>query len=85
MDGDSRGNAHRVPKRRVNLSMREDLVREAQRQKLNLSRLAEEAIESALRKERIERWREENREAMEAYNKRVEKHGLWHEGLTPWH
>jgi antitoxin CcdA len=73
------------PKRRVNLSMREDLVEEAKRQNLNLSRVAEEALEEVLRKQRTERWREENREAIEAYNERIRKNGVWHKGLTPWH
>lgn len=72
-------------KRRVNLSIRRDLVDEAKQQKLNLSQVAEEAVEAVLRQHRAERWREENREGIEAYNRRIQKHGLWHKGLTPWH
>ena len=68
-------------KSRVNLSVREDLVREARRQKLNLSQLAEQAIEAAIRAARIASWREENREAIERYNEYIREHGVWSKGL----
>ena len=81
MDGSPPKNPRKSLKSRVNLSVREDLLREARRQKINLSRLAEEAIEAAIRKLRIDRWREENREAIERYNEHIREHGVWGKGL----
>ncbi len=78
--------ASRKPaKSRVNLTLRTDLVREARKLGVNLSQLAEDALEASLRQQRARRWQEENRAAIEAYNRRVEKHGLWNKGLTPWY
>ena len=37
-----------------------------------------------VRKHRIERWREENRDAIKAYNEHIKKSGLWHKGHTTW-
>lgn len=64
-------------KRRLNLSVRGDLVRDARRLKLNLSHLAEQAIEAALRQQRVERWREDNREAASAFARYLERHGIF--------
>jgi len=77
MDGSSPKSPRKPHKGRVNLTVREDLLREARRQKLNLSRLAEEAIETAIRKLKIDRWREENREAIEQYNDYIKRYGVW--------
>jgi antitoxin CcdA len=41
-----------------------------------MSRVAEAAIAEAARLERNRRWREENREALEAYAREVERDGL---------
>ena len=81
MDGSEAKSSGKASKGRVNLSVREDLLQEARRLKLNLSQLAEEAIESALRKFRVDRWREDNREAIESYNAHIREHGVWSKGL----
>lgn len=62
-------------KRRVNLTLREDLVDEARRSGMNLSQFAEEALELRLRAERAKAWREENKAAIAAYNAYIEKYG----------
>jgi len=85
MDGDRKPVSRSRAKRRVNLTLRADLVREARCAGLNLSQLAEAALEARLRERRAQRWQEENRQALEAYNRRIEKRGLWHKGLTPWY
>lgn len=41
-----------------------------------MSRVAEAAIAEAARLERNRRWREENRQALEAYAREVERDGL---------
>ena len=61
---------------RVNLTVEEEIVREARDYDLNLSRIAEDALRHAVKLERNRRWVEENREALDAYGREVEEHGL---------
>jgi antitoxin CcdA len=64
------------PKRRsVNLTIREDLISDAKALGLNASKAAEAGITEAVRRAREKQWLEENREAIEAYNKRIRDHG----------
>tara|TARA_R110002124_G_C8914220_1_gene510736 strand:+ start:240 stop:503 length:264 start_codon:yes stop_codon:yes gene_type:complete len=64
------------PKRRpINLTIREDILREAKALKLNASKAAEAGIEAAIRQAREENWRAENREAIAAHNQRVAESG----------
>lgn len=73
------------PRRSLNLSIPEHLIEEARQSKLNLSRFLEEKLDESLRAERARRWREENREAIEYHRQRIEREGMWHEGLTDWY
>ena len=61
---------------KVNLTLDTSVTEEARELGLNMSRLAETAIASAAKIERNRIWREENREALEAYAEEVEKNGL---------
>jgi antitoxin CcdA len=61
---------------KVNLSIDEAITREARALGVNMSRVAEAAIAEAARLERNRRWREENREALAAYAREVERDGL---------
>jgi antitoxin CcdA len=63
-------------KKAVNLSIDAELVAEAKASGTNLSALLEKALREELRERRWRIWREENREANEAYNRFVEEHGL---------
>jgi len=63
-------------KKAVNLSIDAELLAEAKEVGTNLSALLEQALKEALRERRWQKWREENREAIEAHNKFVEEHGL---------
>ena len=65
----------------TNLSVRADLLSEARTLGINLSRTFELALGEELKKERERRWREENRAAIDAYNRQVEERGLWSDGL----
>jgi antitoxin CcdA len=67
---------HMGAKRAVNLSIDADLVAEAKAAGTNMSALLEKALKEELRDRRWQKWREENREATEAYNRFVEEHGL---------
>ena len=71
-----------TPRKRVNLTVREDIMAEARALGLNTSRAAEAGIEAAVREEKGRRWREENREAIEAHNRRIEREGTLLP--TPW-
>lgn len=65
------------PQRKAtNLSFDQILIAEAKELGLNVSRIAEEAITAAVRGEKNRRWKEENREAMEAWNELTRKNGL---------
>jgi antitoxin CcdA len=68
-------------KRAANVSVRSELLDSARAAGLNLSATLEAALENALAEEKRKRWREENREAIEAYNEHVEKHGTFAEDV----
>jgi antitoxin CcdA len=64
-------------KKAANLSIRADLLEEARAYKINLSQTLEAALAVELKKEKERRWLEENQPAIDAYNRYVEKHGLF--------
>ena len=63
-------------RRPTNLSIEPELVAEARRLGVNLSRAAEDGLRRAVAAEEARRWLEENREALLSSNAYVEKHGL---------
>jgi len=60
----------------ANLSLDSHLLAEAKALKVNLSRAAEEGIRAAVVQSKSERWRAENRDALESSNDFVERSGL---------
>ena len=76
--------AKKVRKRAVNVSIRANLVDEAKAFGTNLSAVLERALDEEHRERRRERWRAENRKAIEAWNKWVEENGIPFEELRPW-
>ncbi len=70
-----------APKRPVNLTLNSDLVRLGKELGLNLSGVAEAALAYAVSARLAERWAEENREAIGAYNRRIEAEGVFSDGL----
>ena len=71
-------------RRPTNVSLPVDLVKEARELDVNLSREFEAHLTSVVRERRAEQWRKENKKAIEAYNKFVEKHGVWNEDDRAW-
>jgi antitoxin CcdA len=64
------------PKRRpVNLTIREDILRDAKALKLNASKAAEAGIEAAIQQAREANWLVENRDTIAAHNQRVTESG----------
>ncbi len=70
-----------APKKSTNLSINADLLRQAKEERINLSQTLELRLAELLRERSARRWREENQEAMEEYNRRIETHGAFGDGL----
>lgn len=68
-------------RRSLNLSIPEDLIEEARRLKLNLSRFLEDKLSETLRAERAKRWQEENKDAIETYNEFLRRNGMWSDSV----
>jgi antitoxin CcdA len=66
-----------VPKRATNVSIRSDLLAAAREAGVNLSATLERALSEELAAARRRKWREENSEAIQAYNEHIEKHGTF--------
>lgn len=67
-------------KRAANVSVRRDLLDAARAAGVNLSATLERALIEELRELQRRKWREENREAIAAYNEHVAKHGTYSDG-----
>jgi antitoxin CcdA len=81
MRHDPIGSGKRKP---VNLSIDTGIVEHARTAGINLSQVSEAALRQAVRKENERRWKEENREALEGWNRWVEKNGLPLEKYRVW-
>jgi antitoxin CcdA len=66
-----------VAKRAANVSVRGDLLAAAREAGVNLSATLERALVEEIANLKRERWREDNRDAIEAYNDYVEEHGTF--------
>ena len=71
----------KTKRRAANLTIRADLLQQAKSLGLNTSRAAEAGIAAAVKTARERQWLEENKDAIAAYNERIEKQGLL---LTPY-
>ena len=70
-----------APKKSTNLSINSDLLRQAKERHINLSQALELRLAELLREEKRRNWQEENREAIEDYNRRIEASGTFGDGL----
>jgi antitoxin CcdA len=66
-----------VPKRATNVSVRTDLLEAARAAGVNLSATLERALTEELTAAKRKKWRDENKDAIDAYNDHVEKHGTF--------
>jgi antitoxin CcdA len=69
--------SHSVPKRAANVSVRADLLIAAREAGVNLSATLERALTKALAEVKRKKWREDNRDAIAAYNEHIEKQGAF--------
>ncbi|MBJ6980209.1 MULTISPECIES: type II toxin-antitoxin system CcdA family antitoxin [unclassified Luteimonas] len=63
-------------KRATNVSINEGLLEAARALDINLSATLEKALDAEVRARRREKWLEENREAIAAYNERIARDGM---------
>ena len=78
---DALTNAQQALKKPVNLTINSSLLEAARQLNFNLSEMLECALTAKLLQQARERWQAENREAIDAHNQFVERHGLWSDGL----
>ena len=71
----------RMSKKAVNLSIDADLLAQAREMGFNLSATLETALRKKTREEERRRWSEENHDAIEAFDQRIERDGVWSDGL----
>lgn len=68
--------ASQPPRRATNVSLDHDYVAEAKALGINISQACERGLIETVKEARAARWLEDNREAIEGYNKYVAEHGL---------
>jgi antitoxin CcdA len=71
-------------KKPTNVTIRSDLLEAARALNINLSQEFERHLAEVVRRHRAEQWLKDNREAIEAYNRHIEEHGLWNEEFRTW-
>ena len=72
----NRPNPARPARTGTELSLRTDLIDEAQRLDIDLAAACEHGLREAIAKIQGDRWYQENREAVDYWNRYVEEHGL---------
>ncbi|CDF85724.1 hypothetical protein PKB_4399 [Pseudomonas knackmussii B13] len=70
-----------APKRTVNVSVNGDLLNKARDLDIDFSEVLERALIEALKEKQHERWLEENRQSIKAYNEHVDACGVFSDGL----
>jgi antitoxin CcdA len=68
-------------KKAVNLRIDRALIDQAKAMGLNLSQVLESSLGEMLRRRQQELWMADNRDAIDAYNQRVGKRGVFSRGL----
>jgi antitoxin CcdA len=70
-----------APKRATNLSINSDLLEKAKSYNINLSKSFESYLNELVKKRAEKQWKEDNLQAIEAFNERVDKQGVFSDGL----
>jgi antitoxin CcdA len=70
-----------APKKPTNVSVNGDLLRQARELHINLSRALEERLVELVSAKRREEWLAENRDAIEEFNSKVDRNGVFSDGL----
>ena len=72
---------YQAPKKATNLSINSDLLKKAKSYNINLSKSFESYLNELVKQKAEEAWREDNAQAIEVFNKRVERQGVFSDGL----
>jgi len=70
-----------APKKSVNLSINADLLQQAKLLNINLSQTLEQHLAEIVRQAQSKKWLEENKRALDEYNRRIEARGAFSDGL----
>lgn len=70
-----------APKKSANLSINADLLQQAKQLNINLSQTLEQHLAEIIRQAQRSQWLAENKNALDDYNRRIEKHGTFSDGL----
>ena len=70
-----------APKKSANLSINADLLQQAKQLNINLSQTLEQHLAEIVRQAQRSQWLAENKDALDDYNRRMEKHGTFSDGL----
>lgn len=70
-----------APKRATSVTVNSDLLSQAKALGINISGTLEARLAEVVAEARKARWLEENAEAIESYNERVERDGVFSDGL----
>lgn len=68
----------------INVSLDADLVDRAKALDINISQAIEPGLREIVREAEMQRWREENRGALESFSRYIEEHGAFGEEWRSW-
>ena len=68
-------------KKPVNVSVNSDLLQKARALDINLSATLDVALPTEVKRRRAEQWLKDNKPSLDAYNRLVEKHGVFSDGM----
>jgi len=74
-------NTPSTPKKSANLSINADLLQQAKLLNINLSQMFEQHLVEIVRQAQSKKWLEENKRALDEYNRRIEARGAFSDGL----
>ncbi len=66
-----------APKKATNLCLNSDLLKRSRELNINLSATLEQALKAKLAETEAEKWKRQNKNAIQAYNEFVEEHGCF--------
>ena len=64
-------------KKATSLTINSDLLQQAKDLGINISNCLEQTLEEKVKEQKTKNWQDENKVAIEHYNKRIEEHGLF--------
>jgi antitoxin CcdA len=68
-------------KRPANVTVNDDLLTKARRHGINLSQALEDRLVELIGEKERDKWLQDNRAAIEAYNRRIDREGVFSDGL----